>query len=95
MEDIRGKGVGPVTVRPDEAETKLNEWLKVRHAIAHGHESLPRVKVLQAVRQAPNAANDPSLRLVDATQCLSLVRKLVEVTGGALAAHLSATAPRW
>lgn len=81
------------TVRPHDVETKINEWLKVRHAIAHGHATLPQVQVLQAVREATTPPDDPSLRLVDVEQCLSFFRHLTQVTGKAVAAHLQVNPP--
>jgi hypothetical protein len=84
-----GKGVGMVTQTPANATDRLDEWLKVRHAVAHGHDALPAVPALQAVRlsQGPPPA-DPELRLVDAEQCLAFIRRLARLTGTGLAAHL-------
>ncbi len=71
----------PVTLRPADVEQRLRTWLKVRHAIAHGEEKLPEVDVLQAVRQQQVSSVDgPTVRLYDAKQCVSFVRKLTDVT---------------
>lgn len=90
-----GRGRGPITVRPADVDLKINQWLRVRHAIAHGHEHLPAVDVLQVVRGTPTPPTDPSLRLVDAEQCLSLFKRVVKLTGDALALHLGVPAPIW
>lgn len=90
-----GRGGQRTTLTPIDIDDRVNWWLKVRHAVAHGHEHLPPVPVLQHVRQSAVAPMDPALRLVDATQCMSFFRKLVEVTGDALAIHLGVAAPSW
>ncbi len=90
-----GGGLGPVTLRPADVDSKLNQWLRVRHALAHGHEHLPSVDVLQVVRTATGPVTDPALRLVDAEQCLAFFRRLVRGTGDALATHLSVAPPAW
>jgi len=89
-----GQGVGMVVWRPTHVETRMNEWLKVRHAIAHGHETLPGVPALTAVRESGgNPPADPSLRLVDAEQCLAFFRRVERLTVSGLAAHLGVPAP--
>jgi hypothetical protein len=77
-----------------QIDKTINEWLTVRHAIAHGHATLPPVPVVQVVREDPkNPPSDPSLRLVDAEHCLNFVKLLARVTGAALAGHLQVPAP--
>jgi hypothetical protein len=89
-----GRGRGIETWTPGDAERRIDEWLRVRHAIAHGHASLPQVPALQAVRLQPaNPPGDPSLRLVDAEQCLAFFRRLVRLTEAGLASHLGVRAP--
>lgn|GEM_PF-1483417 len=88
-----GQGVGMVVWSPANAETRINDWLRVRHAIAHGHAELPQVQALQAVRLRRNPPADPSLRLVDAEQCLVFFRRLARLTGTGLAAHLGVASP--
>ena len=51
-----GRGVGMVTRTPGEMESHINDWLKIRHAIAHGHKALPQVNVLQSVRRKSRSA---------------------------------------
>jgi hypothetical protein len=81
-------------IRPHQVEERINQWLKVRHAIAHGHDKLPSVSVLHAVREAAkNPPDDPSLRLIDVEQCLAFFRQLAQVTGKGLATHLQVAPP--
>jgi hypothetical protein len=89
-----GRGVGMITRTPVDADQRINEWLQVRHAIAHGHPALPQVQALQAVREAPSSPPDnPAIRLVDAEQCLAFFRRLARLTGTGLAAHLGVATP--
>lgn len=89
-----GQGVGVVTWTPVMVDARINEWLKVRHAIAHGHLRLPQVTALAAVRLAPGAPPvDPALRLVDAERCLAFFRRLTKLTGSGLAGHLGVPPP--
>lgn len=83
-----GRGAGVVTVTPHVAAKRINEWMRVRHAIAHGAATLPPVSVLESVRLGGNTSN-PSIRLVDAEQCISFFSRLVRLTSNALATHLS------
>lgn len=50
-----GRGMRPVSWGPHEAEVRMDEWLSLRHAIAHGAAVLPRVQVLRAVRGSPGS----------------------------------------
>lgn len=72
---------------PAMASARLNEWLDVRHAIAHGHEELPVVDALESVR-LDGLASNPSIRLVDAEQCVAFLRRLVRLTAAGVAVHL-------
>ncbi|PFG15490.1 hypothetical protein ATK74_3037 [Propionicimonas paludicola] len=90
-----GRGQGSIAVQPSDVEARIDQWLKVRHAIAHGHEHLPAVRVLQSVRASASPLADPPLRLVDAEQCLVFFKRVVGLTGDALASHLGAAAPMW
>ena len=84
-----GQGQGIRTWSPADAHERINEWLLVRHSIAHGHATLARVTALQSVRNnQKNPPRDPTLRLVDAEQCLTFFRRLAQLTGGGLASHL-------
>jgi len=91
-----GQGQGVKVWRPVDAEARISEWLKIRHAIAHSHPALPQVQALRAVRERPdNPPSDPALRLVDAEQCLAFFRRLAKLTGAGLAAHLGVSPPSW
>jgi hypothetical protein len=84
-----GRGAGMISFAPHNVENRMNDWLKVRHAIAHGHAALPAVAALQSVRQAqaqgkPTPA-DPSLRLVDAEACLNFFRQVAGLTTTSIA----------
>src|SRR5690606_37276399 len=46
-----GRGVGHVPITASAAAQHLNQWLRLRHDIAHGHSSLTISEVLQHVRQ--------------------------------------------
>jgi hypothetical protein len=75
------RGKREVVYKPADVETTLRDWLRVRHAIAHGDEKLPEASVLEAVQQrSVNAQTGPTIRLVDAVQCMAFVRKLTAVT---------------
>lgn len=67
--------VGQHSTTPAEASTRLNEWVTVRHAIAHGSNTLPEVGVL-----ARTASGRPTLRKKNAEGCVSFVRRLAETT---------------
>lgn len=82
---VRESGGRQVTLKPAQVEQRLGDWLQVRHAIAHG-DTMPDVDVLQAVRlnvvkrQRTLTVGGPTIRLVDAQQCIAFIRKLTEVT---------------
>ena len=89
-----GRGSGMVTWTPAMAADRINAWLRVRHAIAHGHPVLPQVAALQDVRLNPvNTPTDPAIRLVDAEQCLAFFRRLARLTVSSLASHLGVPVP--
>lgn len=89
-----GGTAGKVTWTPKMVDDRIDEWLKVRHAVAHGHAALPQFTALQAVRLAPGPPPaNPPLRLVDAEQCLSFFRRVVRRTELAVAGHLGVAAP--
>jgi hypothetical protein len=92
-----GQGIGVITITPSEAETKMAEWLRLRHEIAHGEDHLSRVSVLQAVREnKPRAADwSPQIRLVDAEACMAFFRRVSQLTGEALALRIGQSPGRW
>lgn len=76
----------------------MREWVKIRHAIAHGHETLPNYEVLEAVREATakgKADDNPSLRLKDAEQCISFFHRVTVLTGNAVAAFVGVPERGW
>jgi hypothetical protein len=88
------RGSREVTLRPTDVEDQLRDWLKVRHAIAHGDEKLPEVPVLQAVRQNTVSRREgPTIRLDDAKQCIAFIRKIAEVTLAGLTSELPQRQP--
>jgi len=89
-----GPVAGRVTLKPTAVEARIDGWLKVRHAIAHGHPALPQVEVLQAVRlNTGSPPESPPLRLVDAEQCVAFFRRITGLTGSGLAVHLGVPSP--
>ncbi|WP_141711791.1 hypothetical protein [Jiangella alba] len=82
-------------IRPHQVESRLDDWLKLRHALAHGDPELPAVEVLECVRNNEQLADGPSVRLADAENCVKFVRRLVAATGDGLAQHLSTPAAIW
>ena len=84
-----GRGRGRELWTPKMVDDRVDEWLKVRHAVAHGHETMPIVRALEAVRQDPNVQS-PTIRLVDAEQCVSFFTRLVRLTAEPIAAQLGA-----
>jgi hypothetical protein len=61
---------------PHEVAGRLNGWVKVRHAIAHGHGHLPPVDVLGRTK-----AGHGSLTHRHAAQCAAFFRELAAATG--------------
>lgn len=92
-----GQGVGSIKISPNTASISIGEWLKVRHEIAHGAPQISAVSVLQAVRQNPNPppGRHPTIRLVDAEQCMVFFRRLCRLTANALGAQLNQPAGHW
>lgn len=60
-----------------EVSQKVNQWLKVRHAIAHGDEKLPHLTVLDC------SGAGPSLTKNCAESCLKFFSKMVHKTADA------------
>ena len=84
-----GRGRQLVSWNPTHVDARLDDWLKVRHALAHGHESLPVVQALLAVR-VKGVTSDPALRLDDAEACVRFLNRLVSLTAAAIATELGA-----
>ncbi|WP_146007801.1 hypothetical protein [Brachybacterium sp. UMB0905] len=83
--------------KPTDVESGIFDWLKVRHAIAHGDPELSAVNVLEVVRRPILANKDgrPALRLRDAQACVGFFHRLVVATGDGVADHLGVAAPAW
>ena len=45
-----GRGVGSITITPARAAEMIDDWLRLRHDIAHGRARLSVVDVLESVR---------------------------------------------
>lgn len=86
---IAGGGAPPQTWQPRMVQDRIDEWLRVRHAVAHGHDQMPVVQALQAVRLYNSTT--PNVRLVDAEQCVAFFDRLVRLMSHGLAAHLGVT----
>ena len=93
-----GQGNKTVMVEPKHVDEVIEQWLRVRHAVAHGHANLPALPVLSAVRD-PNASarakTSPNLRLTDAIDCMCFFRSVARITADAAARHVQAAAPAW
>jgi hypothetical protein len=66
-------GTGPGALSSSQVRDRLNQWVKVRHAIAHGSQ-LPAVRVITRNRAGP------AVRLKDAEACIGFVQKLARQT---------------
>ncbi len=69
---------GPEYVSETTARERLNQWLQVRHAIAHGDDTLPDVSVLTALTSGRR-----SLERWNAERCMRFFTKLAEKTTAA------------
>lgn len=92
-----GQGVGMVQLQPIDIDKKIGDWLRLRHDIAHGHDQITHVDVLQAVRQKQNPAPEwsPTIRLVDAEACMTFFRRLCKLTANGLGEHLRQKPGDW
>jgi hypothetical protein len=68
------------------ARQRLNQWLTVRHSIAHGDAEWPDVTVLS---QLPSGSR--TLRRADAERCMRLFDRLASLTAGGLDRELQGT----
>lgn len=75
---------------PHDVEARLDEWIRVRHAVAHGHATLPPVDALLTVR-LKKSTGAPWLELQNAEQCVAFLNRLVRLTASGVAVHLGVT----
>lgn len=66
---------GPQHVSANRARERMDQWLRVRHAIAHGHDELPDVPVLPAL-----PSGHRTLRRDTAEACMNFFTRVVHVT---------------
>lgn len=92
----------------DEVQNELEDWLKVRHAIAHGHKEIPRrlslnaVHVKYASEKKAGKTNPqykaypaPEIRKADAQRCTRFIYDIGETTTSAMVNLLGCNRPRW
>lgn len=65
---------GPRSVNATLARERMNQWLQVRHAIAHGDDELPDVRVLTATDGRRSITRD------NAEACMKFFTRVVDVT---------------
>lgn len=95
---LGGRGNKAVTVEPKHVDEVMEQWLRVRHAVAHGHANLPALPVLSAVRNPKASAKakaSPNLRLPDAEDCMRFFRSIAKITADAAAGHVQDPMPAW
>lgn len=68
--------VGNARLSQHEIAERLDAWVKVRHAIAHGDDHLPSVPVLDSTKGGHGSLTRPK-----AASCLSFFAQLVVATG--------------
>lgn len=90
-----------------EISRELDDWLAVRHAIAHGHKQIPRRLSLDAIltkyasdqkkglKPQPNNYPAPEIRKADAERCARFIHQLSQVTTFAMVGVVSGERPKW
>jgi hypothetical protein len=81
-----GRGVGAITISPAEAAEMTDDWLRLRHDIAHGHARLSVVGVLESVRlevrawraQHPTASHRDAINYLKSSPAFSPSLRLVD-----------------
>ena len=67
-----GRGIGSVTIPSNEAASRTDQWVKLRHDIAHGEPRLSAIDLLESVKFAvakwqsthPKASHSDALNAV-------------------------------
>lgn len=93
-----GRGGQVVEVKPKHVVKVIDQWLCVRHEVAHGHSTITPLPILEAVRDPASskaAKSAPTLRLRDAEDCVKFFRSVVRRTAEAGAGHLGTSTPTW
>lgn len=72
--DVWHVRLGTLRLAPNVVRTRLNQWLRVRHAVAHG-DAFPDVSVLSVTD-----GGNPTLRLRDAERCIRFFEALGRLT---------------
>lgn len=94
-----GRGKPLVFWNSGRIKDRMNEWLEVRHALAHGHEHLPQVSALQSIRIADAKGKDrpasPKLRLIDSKQCIAFFKQLAKKTGDGVSQQYQVRKATW
>jgi hypothetical protein len=71
--------VGQEALSSASACERMNRWLQVRHAIAHGHDALPDVPMLAKLNDGSR-----TLRRANAEACMTFFERVVEKTDAAI-----------
>ena len=75
---------GREVMRPTDCGERMNRWLKVRHAIAHGHDDLPDVGMLSKF-----SSGERSLHRANAEACMLFFRRITECTSDVIEAYFA------
>jgi hypothetical protein len=93
-----GRGQGTLVVKPGDVSKVVDQWLRIRHDIAHGHSTFHPLPVLTAVRDPRSSVKvrqAPNLRLDDAIDCMAFFRSIVRLTAQSAASHIAVLSPTW
>lgn len=74
--------VGQENLSSASACERMNRWLQVRHAIAHGHDALPDVPMLAKLKDGSRA-----LGRANAEACMTFFERVVAKTDAAIRAQ--------
>jgi hypothetical protein len=68
-------GLGSLTITSHVASDRINQWLRIRHAVAHGDATLPLEPVLPVL-----PSGNATLRRHNAEECMEFFSALVDLT---------------